>query len=467
MMNSFAMLADASQAVRIDLPLWIILPYLFIIGAMIGSFLNVCIYRIPTQERFFDQLRQLWNRPSHCRRCGENIRWYDNVPIFGWLKLRGRCRKCRMRISPRYPLIEFLNGCLWVLLYVMEVPTGFTAKLSDSCLYTDLGPQNFPGLGPLSPEAFVLIRFFFHIVLVEALLVATMIDFDLRIIPDGSTLPAMAFAIICSAAVARVHLVPVWFQSPNMEQSFGLVTPEWLHPLLVGGAVPEWIQKMPHLHGLVVSLAGLLVGGGLVWGVRLLGHWVLRQEAMGFGDVILMAMIGAFLGWQATVLAFFIAPACAIVVVVGTFIWNGIQRLRGIKQPLDNMIPYGPYLSLGALFTLLFWKPLFQSTRHVFEMGVLLIPFCGVMLAAFLFSLLIVQLGKRLLGIQSLPLTPSAQWRAADQTWFFKGEHVERFCGRWRKSDWEGNAAGQGLVHQERWRGWNSSTSRNSRPPRW
>ena len=119
MMNSFAMLADASQAVRIDLPLWIILPYLFIIGAMIGSFLNVCIYRIPTQERFFDQLRQLWNRPSHCRRCGENIRWYDNVPIFGWLKLRGRCRKCRMRISPRYPLIEFLNGCLWVLLYVM------------------------------------------------------------------------------------------------------------------------------------------------------------------------------------------------------------------------------------------------------------------------------------------------------------------------------------------------------------
>jgi len=460
------MIADVTPLLRLDFPMWIVWPYLFIMGALIGSFLNVCIYRIPTQERFFHQLHQLWNRPSHCRRCGTNICWYDNIPIFGWLKLRGRCRTCRMGISPRYPLIEFLNGCLWVLLFWMEIPTGMAAHLSESCLYTDLGPQSYPGLGAMSVEWFVIVRFLFHLVLVEALLVASMIDFDLRIIPDGSTLPAMLFAVAASLVIARVHLVPVWFQSPNMEQSFTLIMPEWVHPLLRGGAVPEWVSRFPHLHGLAASLAGLIVGGGIVWTVRLVGFLVLRQEAMGFGDVILMAMIGAFLGWQATVIAFFIAPACAIAVVVVTTIWKGMRRLLGHPAPFDNMIPYGPYLSLGALFTILFWQSLFERTRHVFEMGVLLIPLCAIMLVTFLAALLIVQLGKRLLGIRPPEPEPLSQWRAADQTWFFKGENVNRHTGRWKSSDWEGSSAGQGMTHVERWRGQDSSSSSRLRPPR-
>ncbi len=460
------MIADASTMLRLDFPAWIIFPYLFIIGAMIGSFLNVCIYRIPTQERFFGQLQQLWNRPSHCRRCGTNIRWYDNIPIFGWLKLRGRCRQCRMAISPRYPLIEFFNGCLWVLLFWMEVPLGMSQNLSESCVYSNIGPQAFPGLGTLSPEWFVVLRFLFHLVLVEALLVASMIDFDLRIIPDGSTLPAMLFAVVVSVIVARVHLVPVWFQSPNMEQSFSLILPEWTHRFLQGGAVPAWISQMPHLHGLAVSLSGLVVGGGIVWIVRAVGHLVLRQEAMGFGDVILMAMIGAFLGWQPTIIAFFIAPACAIVAVAGTFVWQTLQRLRGKVSVSDNMIPYGPYLSMGALITILFWQPLFERTRHVFELGVLLIPFCAIMLVTFLAALFIVQLGKRLLGIETPQPEPAASWRPADQTWFFKGENVNRHTGRWKSNDWEGTSSGQGTTHVERWQGHSSSSSSRLRPPR-
>ncbi|HWL10508.1 MAG TPA: prepilin peptidase [Planctomicrobium sp.] len=460
------MIADASLALRLDFPAWIILPYLFVMGAMVGSFLNVCIYRIPTQERFFNQLHQLWNRPSHCRRCGTNIRWYDNIPIFGWLKLRGRCRECRMGISPRYPLIEFFNGCLWVLLFWMEVPLGMSSSLSESCVYSDIGPQVYPGLGWLSPEWFVVVRFVFHLVLVEALLVASMIDFDLRIIPDASTLPAMVFAVIVSATIARVHLVPVWFQSPNMYDSFSLITPDWIHPFLKGGTVPDWVSQMPHLHGLLASLAGLIAGGGIVWIVRLIGFWVLRQEAMGFGDVILMAMIGAFLGWQPTIMAFFIAPAGAIAVVVGMILWNGIQRLLGNSRPLDKMIPYGPYLSLGTLITILFWQPLFERTRHMFEMGVLLIPFSLIMLTTFLFALLIVQLGKRALGIRSPEPESPGGWRPADQTWFFKGENVNRHTGRWKSSDWEGNSAGQGTTHIERWRGQDSSSSSRLRPPK-
>ncbi len=443
---------DAVTYLRMDLPPWIVLTYLFVIGAIVGSFLNVCVYRIPTQERFWDQLKSLSNRPSHCPRCQTNILWYDNVPIIGWLRLGGRCRACRMRISPRYPLIEFLNGCLWVLVYWREVPMGMSATLQESCLYTDLGPQNYPGLGGLSPEWFVVLRFLFHIVLVEALLVASLIDFDLTIIPDGATLPAMFFAIVASTAIARTHLVPVWFQSPNMEQSFGLILPDWVHPFLRGGQVPEWVTQYPHLHGFVVSMVGLLVGGGIVWAVRLMGFWILRQEAMGFGDVILMAMIGAFIGWQASIIAFFIAPMCAIVVVFWTYVVNVVNRLFGRRDPFARMIPYGPYLSLGTLLTILFWKPIFSGTRHFFEMGVLLIPLVIVMGVTFAMSLLIIQLLKRLLGISAGGDDVTVLWRPADQTWFFKGEHVNRHTCRWKTNDWDGLPAAHGTIHEERWR---------------
>ncbi len=459
------MIAAETLTLQLDIPSWIALPYLFIIGAMIGSFLNVCIYRIPTQERFFDQLKQLWNRPSHCRRCGTNIRWHDNVPIFGWLKLRGRCRQCRMRISPRYPLIEFFNGCLWVLVVCMEVPFGWNQSLVNSCVYSDIGPQAFPGLGPLSPEWFVILRCACHLVLIEALLVATMIDFDLRIIPDGATLPAMFFAVIASTLIARIHLVPVWFQSPNMEYSFAPLAPVWMQPFMTGPAVPEWIQQFPHLHGFAVSIVGLIVGGGIVWIVRLIGFAVLRQEAMGFGDVILMAMVGAFLGWQPTVIAFFIAPACAIAVVAITTMWNLSQRLFGKVKPIDNMIPYGPYLSLGTLITILFWQPIFESTRHVFEMGLLLLPFTLVMLVTFLIALFLVHTCKSLLGIAP-PEEVAGSWRSADQLFFFKGENVNRHTGRWKSNDWEGTSSGQGMTHVERWRGSDSSSSSRLRPPR-
>jgi leader peptidase (prepilin peptidase)/N-methyltransferase len=453
-------------ALRFDLPVWIVFPYLFVIGAIVGSFLNVCVYRIPTQERLADQLRMLWNRPSNCPRCRTNIRWYDNIPIFGWLKLRGRCRTCRMWISPRYPLVEFFNGCLWVLVVWLEVPFGFSARLSDSCVFADIGPQTAPGLGIWTPEWFVLARCAFHLVLFEALLVASLIDWDLRIIPDGSTVPAMILAVLAQTLGARLHLVPVWFQSANMQQSFALVTPEWFHPLLAGPAVPAWIGEHPHLHGLAVSLAGFVIGGGSVWVVRILGQLVLRQEAMGFGDVILMAMIGAFLGWQPVLIAFFIAPACAMVMLAGQILIGLVACCFGRQVPVDRMIPYGPYLSLGAVLTVLAWQPLFARTRHLFEMGALLLPVGLVMGIVFAVSLLIVHYGKRWLGFSSEP--PAAGiWRSADQLWFFQGERVDRHTGRWRTRDWEGNASGQGMSHVERWRygtgsgrPWNRSSRR-------
>jgi leader peptidase (prepilin peptidase)/N-methyltransferase len=355
------------------------------------------------------------------------IRWYDNVPIFGWMMLGGRCRNCRGRISPRYPLIELLNAILFVVLYWYEIGFATTAPLSSGSLFSTIGPQNIPGLGPLSPTAFVLLRYIYHLVLIDALLVASFIDIDLRIIPDGATLPAMAVGLL-GGLIGRVHIVPVWFQQPLL---FGF------GPL----SVPEWITAHPHLHGLAVSVAGLLVGGGMVWTVRILGQWTLKQEAMGFGDVILMAMIGSFLGWQPTVIVFFLAPACALVVVL----------LRLIVRR-ERMIPYGPYLSLAALFTLLFWPALWPQAERILGMGpgLLLLTAGGTVMLGI--SLVIAHSVKRLLGFPDEPEVPLI-WTAADQHHHFAGERVDPHQGNWRPDNaWPGTLTGRGLQHTEHWR---------------
>ena len=161
-----------------DLPPWFVYGYLFIIGSVVGSFLNVCIYRIPQHERLWTALQGIWHPPSSCPRCKHRIRWQDNIPLIGWLRLGGRCRDCRMGISARYPAIELLNGLLWVALYWLEVPSEWNASMSDSGLYAALGPQGIEHAGWLSPMAVVHWRYFYHLVLVEALLVATFIDLD-------------------------------------------------------------------------------------------------------------------------------------------------------------------------------------------------------------------------------------------------------------------------------------------------
>lgn len=425
----------------LDLPVWIIGLYIFVIGTVIGSFLNVCVYRIPEHYGLWPQLQSLWAKPSNCPRCHTNIKWYDNVPVIGWLKLRGRCRNCVMWISPRYPLVEFLNGSLLLLLFWFEVPMGIRVPLEESSVFSEIGPQVYPGLGSISPEAFVWLRFVFHAILVEALLVATLIDFDLRIIPEATTTPATILGVVALLCLPVLHIVPVWNQLPNLAQSFSIVTPEWFHPMLQGGAVPEWVTAHPYLHGLSVSLAGIVVGGGIVWMVRQAGFLFLREEAMGDGDVYLMMMVGAFLGWQPTVIAFFIAPLCALIAVVIT--------LPFIK---DRAIPYGPYLSLGTLLTLLFWQPLWIRVGRIFELGALLIPVVLFMCVSFGITLTAVYFFKKVFGLLPVPL-PQGEWRAAHQNLFFAGEKVDRHTCLWRTRDWEGSAAGRGTVHEERWRG--------------
>lgn len=277
---------------------------LFVTGTAIGSFLNVCIYRIPWQKSI------LWPL-SCCPKCFHLIEPRDNVPIISWLALRGRCRHCGLPISVRYPSIELFVGLLFVGAFLADVAAR-------------------PDIVYAGVLAEVLARLAYHLILLSLLVVATFIDFDLYQIPDEVTVPGMVLGVVLGALVPAVRLDPT-------------------------AAVPAAVAS--HAAGFWIGVQGLLVGGGLIWVVRVVGGWVFRREAMGLGDVTLLAMIGSFLGWQAAVLAFFLSPFSGLPHALGKGIAALIKRLRGrTLTGADREIPFGPYLSLAATVLVLGWR---------------------------------------------------------------------------------------------------------------
>jgi len=434
----------------------VVLAGLFVIGAVFGSLLNVCIYRLPTEERFWKALRYLVYPPSHCPRCQQRIAAYDNIPIAGWLLLRGRCRHCRGTISARYPLIELFTASLFAAMYWFEVPDWGWTALTNSSVYHAAGPAGGPAGGWMSPVCLLHWRYAFHMVLVIGLVVATFIDIDLRIIPDAVTLPVMAIGILGNWLVGQLYVAPLWYQTPPMAfqaNAFGFLAKDFLPPGalrngIVGLAgwigVPGWITAHPHWHGLALSLAGIVVGGGCIWAVRIVGHWALKREAMGFGDVVLMAMIGSFIGWQGTLIVFVLALASAVVVAVPLWlVWR------------DHELPYGPYLALGTLILLISARtvwPWFDS--RVFAMGPLLIPmglFMAVALAAMLFTWRWIQ--RRFgWGGSLMPAAEVAQWLPGDQLAYLAGENTDDRQGQWPRPEWPGLQTGRGQLHSHAWR---------------
>jgi leader peptidase (prepilin peptidase)/N-methyltransferase len=439
-----------------DFPAAFVYAYLFVLGAVVGSFLNVCVHRFPPHESVRGAWRSLLHPPSSCPYCRQRIRVRDNVPILGWLLLRGRCRSCRHWIPLRYPFIELLNGLLFVVVYQALVPAGFLASITGSAVYSELGPwAQISDWSPRTQSLWLHLEYAYFMVLMEALLVASLIDLDLQIIPDSVTLPAMAVGVLGSLT-GQFWLAPVWYQNPSMLRSlwslWGGSTPP---PAWWVMGVPAWTTAYPPLHGLAVSLAGLAVGGGLIWFVRVTGEWVFRREAMGFGDVILMALIGSYLGWQATVVVFFVAPVCAIVVVSVRWFIGALRALlvgnpRGSGQ---REIPYGPYLSVAALWVLLSWKSLFVSTSPFFGLGPL-VPLVGMMMAAALVAILwFIQGVKWLLRIPLYEPPWQEEWTSADQLAFFANKDHDAGVGPLKPNGWPGTATGRGLLHQHAWRG--------------
>lgn len=251
----------------------------FVFGAMIGSFLNVCIHRMPGGESV------VWPR-SHCPHCKKRIPGYDNIPFISYLLLKGKCRHCREKISLRYPFVELLTALLFV------------------ALFRRFGLQY---------------EFFIYTAFVGGLIIATFVDIPHRIIPDEVSVGGMIAGFIL-VSIKGVTVSPLHFDYRPMLGSF----------------------------------LGIIVGGGIIYLTGWLFDWVYfkllkrppiqgETESMGGGDIKLLAMIGAFLGWQGALLTFFLAP-----------FFGSILGVANLLIKKDHTIPYGPFLSLGALIAL-FW----------------------------------------------------------------------------------------------------------------
>ncbi len=228
-----------------------------LLGLCLGSFANVCIYRIPLNK-------SIVHPPSSCPHCGAGIRFFDNIPVISYLLLMGRCRHCRESISVRYPMVEILMALLSLALFIK-----FGLHL----------------------------QYLLFLIFAGALVVLSFIDFDHKILPDVLTLPGIALG--------------------------------WLLSFLPGGI--SWID----------SLIGLVAGGGALWVVATVYEKITGREGLGGGDIKLLAMIGAWMGWIPLPLIVLMSSLSGAV-IGSVFILSGGRGAR-------TQIPFGPFLSIGAL----------------------------------------------------------------------------------------------------------------------
>lgn len=234
-----------------------IIIFIFIFGLIIGSFLNVVIYRLPLHQ-------SLAYPSSHCPFCNAKIKPYDNIPVISYVLLLGRCRSCKKHISLRYPLVELLTGCMIVLLYM----------------------KYGPGID-------MLMLF----ILSASLIAITFIDIDHRIIPDTLSYPGILVGFVSS------FFIPI--NNP------------------------------------VGSVIGMFAGSGILFIVAYLYEKITGAEGMGMGDVKLMAMLGAFLGWQASIFIIIMSSLIGSIAGIGLMVFAGKSR--------KFAVPYGPFISLAAV----------------------------------------------------------------------------------------------------------------------
>ncbi len=270
----------------------------FIVGLMVGSFLNVCIYRIPVGKSIYSPNR------SFCPTCGSTILWYDNIPLLSYLLLKRKCRYCKHIISIQYPIIELITGLFFL-----------------SLLHT---------FG-------ISLTFFGACILVAILIATSVIDLQRYIIPNKLVFPGLiiGFALTIIAAI---------------------------------------MKRQPML--LIPGVVGMFIGGVILYVLSILGQAVFRKEAMGMGDVKLMAMIGLYLttfpvlditSWKSMIVLYVPRVMIKLLVVLltsafmGSIIGGVMMLVR--KKGRRNVIPYGPFLAAGAILALLYGNELWAWYR--------------------------------------------------------------------------------------------------------
>lgn len=278
----------------------IIAIFLFCFGAAIGSFLNVCIYRMPRKESVI--------RPaSHCPHCQHKIAWYDNIPFLSYIFLKGRCRYCHKSISFRYFMVELITAVLFVVLF------------------------NRFGLS---------IDFFMFALFCCGLIVASFVDLDYRIIPDEVSIGILVVALAINL-LRSLHKFYRFPEVPIVDSLFGAIFGSGL--TYVVAAIFNFVLFV------VIGRVYQLFGKEFYLTKEFNGEEEIT--CMGGGDVSLMAMIGAFLGWKLALVTFFVAPFFGA--IVGLYI---------LAKKRSHLIPYGPFLSLAALVGLLWGEEIIRWT---------------------------------------------------------------------------------------------------------
>lgn len=269
----------------------------FPLGACIGSFLNVCVYRIPRE------LSVVAPR-SFCPACRKQIPWHLNIPVLSWLMLRGRCRFCKALITPRYALIETLTGMLFLLIWLKYYP---------------YSGNRIMGLDPITNPALVPVYW----LMISGLILGTFVDFEHLIIPDRVTLGGI------------------------------------IAGLTLSGIFPSLHGETEVMRSLLWSSLGAMTGWFLLWGAAILGKFILKKEAMGFGDVKLLGAIGAFLGTKAVLFTILASS------LVGSIV--GVTLILAGKKKMQSRIPYGPYLALAAVIWILWGQTLWTGYMNFFK----------------------------------------------------------------------------------------------------
>ena len=261
------------------------LAFAMMLGACVGSFLNVCVYRIPLEL-------SVVKPRSHCPACKALIPMWCNIPLASWLLLRGKCRACGVKISIQYFMVEALTAMLFGLVFLQwnALP---------------------PFLGLMQKD---LVLLPVYMAFAASLVCASFIDLEHYILPDRITIGGTVASLLLSPLLPQLHNTPVWHEA------------------------------------LLRSAIGAGVGFGILYAVAVLGTLIFRKEAMGFGDVKLMAFFGAMFGWRAVLFVIFFASLVGSVAGVGVI----IARWRSDK---GTAIPFGPHLCVAAL-AWLFWGPL-------------------------------------------------------------------------------------------------------------
>ncbi|PYS23145.1 MAG: prepilin peptidase [Acidobacteria bacterium] len=271
----------------INVPLPIVCVFMAALGAIIGSFLNVVIHRIPREQSIVFP-------SSTCPKCHVAIKFYDNIPIFSYLILRGRCRACGTGITARYPAVEALTAILFA---AVSWHDGLSLALA------------------------------FDLAFAAAILALIFIDAEHMILPNAITYPGILFALITRVAIPYLA-GPTHFDDLPQLMTFFPTLPVWLVSL-IGAAI------------------GALAGGGSLWLMGFMWEKLRGVEAMGFGDVKMMMMVGAFLGWRLTILTILIGA------LSGSIAGIAMMYRRGGRN-LQMMLPFGIFLGIGSIVSLLF-----------------------------------------------------------------------------------------------------------------